>query len=132
MLLLIAFTASFGACDSRESKEITCDEIIKVYEDAGYYVFHGQHCGEEGYQYRCYICVKTSENDPSDQAYFTTYWTEEEAEEAAEIDKYHIAKWIFALPFGEYRWLKTGTYGAIEYSYYNSEMIKPFKSLTKK
>ena len=32
---------------------------------------------------------------------------------------------------GESRWLKTGTYGKIEYSYYSSELIKPFNELIK-
>ena len=32
---------------------------------------------------------------------------------------------------GESRWLKTGTYGKIEYSYYNSKLIKPFNELIK-
>ena len=133
ILLLFSVVVSFIACGSNgEVKELTCDEIVKAYEEAGYYVTHGEHCGEEGYHYRCYIVVKFNEEDnPADYIYFTTYWNEEEAQKATEIDKYHIVKWIFALPFGEYRWLKAKTYGKISYSYYNSEMVKPFNELIK-
>ena len=52
-------------------------------------------------------------------------------EETAETDKYNLAVWLYATVSGESRWLKTGTYGKIEYSYYNSKLIKPFNELIK-
>ena len=130
ILLLLSLTLPFASCGKKEVRELDCADIIAAYEDAGYYVTHSQHCNEEGYHYRCYIAVQLNEeDDPSDHLYITTYWTEEEAEEAAKTDRYHIVKWIFALPFGEYRWLKSGTYGTIEYSTYNRKMLKPLKAL---
>lgn len=132
ILLLLSFALSLAACGNSEPIEIGCEDIIKAYEDAGYYVIHGENCGVEGSLYRCYICVKLNEeDDPADHLYITTYWTEEEAKEAAKIDEYHIVKWIFALPFGETRWLKSGYYGTIEYSSYNSKLLKPLEELMK-
>ncbi len=132
IVLLLSLVLSLSACGKGEPREIDCSDIIKAYEDAGYSVTHTQHCNEEGYHYRCFIAVQLNEqDDPSDHLYITTYWTEEEAKQAERTDRYHIVTWIFALPFGEYRWLKSGTYGTIEYSTYNRKMLKPFKKLTK-
>ena len=127
---LLPFIFSFVSCNTNtEEKDITCEEIVKVYEDAGYYVSHGRH-QEKDFPYYCHITVKKNETDvEADHIYFTTYWTKEQAEEAAEVDEYHFVKWLIGLPLGEYRWLSVGTYGKIEYSYYDSEMIKPFNQL---
>lgn len=129
-LMVVVFTVNLLSCKTKKPKDIQCSEIISVYENKGYYVIHGQDCGNEEADYKCYICVKLNKEDvPTDHAYIITYWTEEAAKEAAKTDRYHIVKWIFALPFGETRWLKSGYYGKIEYSSYNSKMLKPLKSL---
>lgn len=129
ILLLISLCVSFTACGQSEPKEISCEDIIKVYEDAGYYVTHGEHKDEADSSQLCYIKANLTEDPDSDYIYFITCFTEEQAEEAAERDKYNLAVWLYATAVGESRWLKTGTYGNIEYSYYNSELIKPFNKL---
>ena len=73
----------------------------------------------------CFVC------GCSDLAEIKLYYTEEEAKEAADLDNYHIAKWLVAVMFGEGRWLKSGQYGKIEYSSYNSKLLKPLKELMK-
>ena len=102
-----------------------------MYEDAGYYVTHGEHKAEAESSQLCYIKASLTEDSDSDYIYFITCFTEEQAEEAAETDKYNLAVWLYATVSGESRWLKTGTYGKIEYSYYNSKLIKPFNELIK-
>ena len=129
ILLLISLCVSFTACGQSEPKEISCEDIIKVYEDAGYYVTHGEHKDDADSSQLCYIKANLTEDPDSDYIYFITCFTEEQAEEAAERDKYNLAVWLYATAVGESRWLKTGTYGNIEYSYYNSELIKPFNKL---
>lgn len=130
ILLLISLCVSFTACGQSEPKEISCEDIIKVYEDAGYYVTHGEHKDEaDSSSQLCYIKANLTEDPDSDYIYFITCFTEEQAEEAAERDKYNLAVWLYGTAVGESRWLKTGTYGNIEYSYYNSELIKPFNKL---
>ena len=132
IILLLSFTLSFTACgNSSEPKEISCEEIIAAYEDAGYFVTHGEHKAEAESSQLCYIKASLTEDSDSDYIYFITCFTDEQAEEAAETDKYNLAVWLYAAVSGESRWLKTGTYGKIEYSYYNSKLIKPFNELIK-
>ena len=132
IILLLSFALSFTACgNSTEPKEISCEEIIAAYEDAGYFVAHGEHKDEAESSQLCYIKASLTEDSDSDYIYFITCFTDEQAKEAAETDKYNLAVWLFATVSGESRWLKTGTYGKIEYSYYNSELIKPFNDLIK-
>ena len=132
IILLLSFALSLTACgNNAEPKEITCDDIIKAYEDAGYYVTHGEHKYEAESSQLCYIKANLTEDSDSDYIYFITCFTEEQAEEAAETDKYNLAVWLYATVSGESRWLKAGTYGKIEYSYYNSKLIKPFNELVK-
>lgn len=130
-LLIFAFMLSLFACGRSEIKDISCDDIIKAYEDAGYYVSHGEHKDESESSELCYIKANISEDDDSDYIYFITCFTEEQAKEIAKRDKYNWAIWLYATVVGERRWLKSGTYGKIEYSYYNSELIKPFQDLIK-
>lgn len=132
IILLLTFAISLTACgDNAEPKEITCEDIIKAYEDAGYYVTHGEHKDEAESSQLCYIKASLTEDDGSDYIYFIPCFTEEQAKEAEKTDKYNLAVWLYATVSGESRWLKTGTYGKIEYSYYNSKLIKPFYELIK-
>ena len=132
IILLLSFALSLTACgNSTEPKEISCADIIKAYEDAGYYVTHGDHKDEAESSQLCYIKANLTEDSDSDYIYFITCFTEEQAKEAAETDKYNLAVWLYATVSGESRWLKTGTYGKIEYSYYNPKLIKPFNELIK-
>ena len=132
IILLLSFALSLTACgNSTEPKEISCEDIIKAYEDAGYFVTHGDHKDEAESSQLCYIKANLTEDSDSDYIYFITCFTEEQAEEAVETDKYNLAVWLYATVSGESRWLKTGTYGKIEYSYYNPKLIKPFNELIK-
>ena len=130
LLSLLSLCFSFTACgNSTEPKEISCEDIIKAYEDAGYLVTHGEHKDEAEISQLCYIKASLTEDSDSDYIYFITCFTDEQAKEAAETDKYNLAVWLYAAVSGESRWLKTGTYGKIAYSYYNSKLIKPFNEL---
>ena len=132
IILLLSICFSFTACgNNTELKEISCEDIIKAYEYAGYYVTHGKHKDESEGSQLCYIKAYLTEDSDSDYIYFITCFTEEQAKEAAETDKYNWAVWMYATVSGENRWLKTGTYGKIEYSYYNPKLIKPFEDLIK-
>ena len=129
--LLLSLCFSAVACSKSETKEISCEDIISAYEDAGYYVTHGEHKDESESSQLCYIKASLTEDPDSDYIYFIICFTEEQAKEAAKTDKYNLAVWLYATVSGESRWLKTGTYGKIEYSYYNSKLIKPFNELMK-
>ena len=133
IILLLSFVLSLAACGNHTTapKEISCEDIIKAYEDAGYYVTHGAHKDEAESGQICYIKANVTADSDSDYIYFITCLTEEQAEEAREIDEYNLFVWFYATISGESRWLKTGTYGKIEYSYYNPDLIKPFNELIK-
>ena len=131
IVFLLSLCLSFTACGEEAPREISCEEIIAAYEDAGYYVVHGEHRDEADGAPLCYIKASLTEASDSDYIYFTTCFTEEQAKEARETDKYNIFVWFFGAIGGESRWLKTGTYGKIEYSYYNPKFIKPFNELIK-
>lgn len=130
-ILAVLLCITFVSCGKVEPKELSCEDIIKAYEDAGYYVMHGEHKDEADSAQLCYIKANLTEDEDSDYIYFITCFTEEQAEEAAKTDKYNLAVWLYAAVSGESRWLKTGTYGKIEYSYYNPKLIEPFNELIK-
>ncbi len=131
-LTAVLCVCSLASCKSSpQPKEITCEDIIRAYEDAGYFVTHGAHKDEAESTQLCYIKANVTEDSDSDYIYFITCFTEEQAEEARQIDKYNLFVWFYGTMNGESRWLKTGTYGKIAYSYYSSELIKPFNELVK-
>ena len=129
IFLLLSLFLTFTACNKAEPREISCEDIISAYEAAGYSVAHGAHSEVANESQLCYIRANISDAPDSDYIYFIICATKEQAEEARMTDKYNLVKWIYATLGGESRWLKTGTYGNIEYSYYNSKLIKPFKEL---
>jgi len=129
ILLSVLLCFLFVACGKSEPRELSCEELIAAYEEAGYYVAHGEHQEETDSPRRCYIKASISQEPDSDYIYFTTCFTEEQAEEVREIDKYNLIIWFYAAISGESRWLKTGTYGKIAYSYYDPALIEPFQEL---
>jgi len=131
ILLLLSLALSLTACGGQTPKEISCEEIIEAYEDAGYCVTHGEHKTQDDSAQLCYIKANLTEDSDSDYVYFITCFTEQQAKEAAARDKYNLGVWLYAAAVGESRWLKSGTYGKIAYSYYNPKLIKPFETLIK-
>ena len=129
LLFCCTLLACFGCTTTMgEVKPVTCEEVIQAYENAGYYVRHYEQ--EETSDYYCYMNITKTENQTdNDFIYFHFYKTEEQAKQAAKEKEYNLAIWIFALPFGETRWLHSKTYGTIQYDYYASDMEKPFKDL---
>jgi hypothetical protein len=130
-LLFIFFSLNIVSCNKTVIKDLSCADIIKAYENTGYYVSHGEHKDKENSSSLCYIKACISETPESDYIYFTTCFTERQPEEVAKSDKYNLAIWFYAAVSGETRWLTSKTYGRIACSYYNPETIKPFNDLIK-
>lgn len=127
IVLSLIFTAS--ACGKSEPRDISCDEIIHAYGEAGYSnVFH-RHGSENGYEEECYIIVYQDKALGSDLVQIRIFKTESEASEAAESNGYNAILWMMGIINGEGRWLKSGYYGKVEYSSYNSEMLQPLEDL---
>ena len=51
VLMLALFAVNLLSCKNKTAKDIECSEIISVYEKSGYYVIHGQDCGNEEKDY---------------------------------------------------------------------------------
>ena len=132
ILLLLFLALSLTACGNSEPKEITCEEIIAAYDDAGYNVFHN-HDAPVYYdlnQY-CYIKISDPDDPENNYLYVTRYFTEEDAKAAAEDLEFNPVLWGFFCIFGEWRWLHTGYYGDLTYETFDKKMIKPLKELMK-
>ena len=126
LILLIVFSAFLCSCKEEVTKEITCDRIVAAYEEAGYWVWHSNH--DESEDEYCHIRAQKEEED-EDYIYFRLFQTEEGAKKAKEQEEYNVAVWLFAMMFGEYRWCHSKRYGTIQYSYYDSSLVKPFNKL---
>lgn len=122
--MLAVFTLFFVGCAPKSGKEITAEEIIKAYEDAGCEVEISDHTDDPEIGYYSIVATKGEEF-----IYIHIYDSDEKAEAETKERKWNIVLWIYALPFGEYRWLKSKTYENIHYEYFNREMAKPLKEL---
>lgn len=132
IVLLLSLCFSFTACgNSTEPKEISCEDIIKAYEDAGYTVLYHGHENDEVYndlgQY-CAFEIRDPDNEDN-YMYVHRYFNEEDAKAANEEAEFHPVLWLFFGIFGEWRWLHTGCYGDLTYETFDRKMIKPLKEL---
>ena len=132
IVLLLSLCFSFTACGNRaEPKEISCEEIIAAYKDAGYTVLYHGHENDTVYndlgQY-CAFEIRDPDNEDN-YMYVHRYFNEEDAKAANEEAKFHPVLWLFFGIFGEWRWLHTGCYGDLTYETFDRKMIKPLKEL---
>lgn len=124
-LIILFITITLSACNNVEQKELTCGEIIQAYEEAGYAnIFH-----EENESNEFYIIIYKTENINFDLAEINIYSSTEAAKDAANKKRYNIAIWFISAFLGETRWLESGHYGNIQYSSYDSKLLKPLKEL---
>ena len=132
IILLLSFALSFTACgNSTEPKEISCEEIIAAYEDAGYTVLYHSHENDTVYndlgQY-CAFEIRDPDNEDN-YMYVHRYFNEEDAKAANEEAELHPILWLFFGIFGEWRWLHTGCYGDLTYETFDYKMILPLREL---
>ncbi len=133
ILLLLSFCFSFTACSNSKPKEITCEEIITAYKEAGYSVLYHGHENDTVYNdlgIYCSFEIRDPNNEDN-YMYVDRYFTEEEAQAANEEQQFNPILWLFFGVFGEWRWLHTGYYGDLTYSTFDWKMIKPLKELMK-
>ena len=133
ILLLLSFALSLVACGKSEPKEISCEEIIKAYKDAGYSVLYHGHENDTVYNDLGQYCAFEirDPNDDDNYMYVHRYFNEEDAKAASKERQFNPILWLFFGIFGEWRWLHVGCYGNIEYETFDRKMIKPLKELMK-
>lgn len=125
-ILCAALLLSCFGC-SKQTKEITCADVIAAYEKAGYEVFHKDESYEENGV--CYVRADDPKSD--DYIYFEFFEDAESAEAYAESRQWNVVLWLFSVIYSDPTWLTTKTYGNIEYEYDNDELIRPFNELIK-
>ena len=133
ILLLLSLCFSFVGCKGSEPKEISCEEIIAAYKEAGYTVlYHGHENDESYHDLGMYCCFEIRDpNDEDNYMYVDRYFNEEDAKAADKENRFNPVLWLFCGVFGEWRWLHTGRYGDLTYSTFDRKMIKPLNELLK-
>ena len=132
LLCLCALTLSFVACGKTEVREITCEEIVKVYEDAGYTVEHHNHCeNATDADVWCSMLIEDPENPRRNYLYIDRYSTADGAKDADKKTAYNPVTWFLFGIHGEWRWLRSKSYGDIHYHGFEREMMRPLHSITK-
>lgn len=128
MLLFAAMVLSlFAGCTSKQDKEVTCQEVIAAYQEAGYTVYHRDY-PEKEYGYLC--CIEI-ESEDGDHISFNFFDTDKEAEAYAEERQWNWALWLYTAAMFQPTWLTTETYGSIEIEYDDDDLYKPFKELVR-
>ncbi len=123
IFLCIVFALPLFGCKG-EQREITCEEVVTAYKEAGYSVSHFHD--QEGYDFTCDVSI---ENDDGETIYFYFYETAEEAE--ANHREYHVLIWLFSVIYGDPTWVYTETYRNIEIEYTDKALYEPFAELIK-
>ena len=129
LIIAIFLVITLSSCDNDNivsEKEITCEDIIKVYEKAGYEIFH-KETTDQDYDWNCYI--KCTAPDSDDYISFYIFDTNEEASNYADGRDWNILLYFFSELFGDSSWLKTKSYNNIAIEYDQKELYKPFESL---
>lgn len=127
LLAFLVFT-TLASCKNKEIKEITPEEVIAAYDEAGYDVWHSEE-DDDPIEGERYTVRATHEN--GDYIFFHFFDTAKNAEAYAEKREYNLLLWLFSAIYGEPHWLKTKTYGNIEIEYADKELYEPFKELIK-
>ena len=133
ILLLLALAISFTSCTQKEVKEISCEELIEAYENAGYWVLYHGHESDTAYNEEGIYCAFEirDPNNEDNYMYVNRCFSEEEARTLTKERKFNVVLWLFFGIFGEWRWLHVGSYGDIEYETFDYKMLQPLKELTK-
>lgn len=133
ILLLLSLCFSFTACIKSEPREISCEEIISAYEENGFVLCYHNHDDPLYYEFNesCHIEIEDPEDPDRNYIYITRYFTEEDARAMEKERRFNVIIWLFFGVFGEWRWMKNGAYGEVYYETFDSEILKPFKELTR-
>ena len=125
LLLGMVILLNIAGC-SDEEREITCDQVIAAYEEAGYEIFHKEAAdGEQDYV--CY--VRATDPQSGEYIFFHFFYSTEAAESYADEQEWNPVLWLYSLVSAEPTWLTTKTYNTIEIEYDNGDLYKPFQTL---
>ena len=126
---IIAFSSAVSClgCSVSNPREISCQDVIDAYENAGYQVFHKDERDSETGQV-CYVRVE--DNDSDEYIYFAFFNSAESAKARAEQRQWNVFLWLFSVIYSDPQWVIAKTYGNIEYEYRSdTDLIDPFHRL---
>ena len=124
-LILVILMTALISCNNTK-KEITCEDVIQVYEEAGYKVFHKETTTDD-LKWDCY--VQCTAKDSEDYIVFHFFENNETATLYADEREWNVILFIFSCAMFEPTWLTTKTYNNIEIEYHKNYLYKPFESL---
>ena len=130
LLCLCAMVLPLVSCGKAEVREISCEEIVKVYEDAGYTVEHHNHReNDTEADVWCSMLIEDPKNPRRNYLYIDRYVTPEQAAAAAKRTAHNPVIWFVFGIHGEWRWLKSKHYGDMHYHTFDREMMKPLRAM---
>lgn len=126
VLIYAVVLAAFTACSTKPEKEVSCEDVISAYEEAGYVVEHIE-CSGKDYGYSCVVNITVEDYDST--ASFKFYETDEEAQVEADKRQWNVILWLYTSALFQPKWLHTKSYRNIEIEYDDSDLYKPFRDL---
>ena len=126
--LLMVVLLLLCSCSSKYHTDITPEEIVAVYEVAGFNV--SSHTYDEVLEYGQTGYVRADHPDGG-YIYFTVFETDEDAK-AYKKDFYHPGMMgLFSVIFGDPSWQRWEVYGCVVAEYDNPDFFEPFEELLK-
>lgn len=127
LIFIIAILFGLASCKNNVyEKQITCEDIIKVYEEAGFDIFH-KETTTQGYNWNCY--VKCTAPNSDEYIFFYIFETNDEALAYAKERDGNILLYLFSCIYGDSSWLRATTYNNITIEYDHKYLYKPFETL---
>ena len=128
MIAILVLTLLFSGCAAQTPRDVTPEEIVKAYQDAGYVVWSDMYDetldeGEIGY-------IQANHPD-GDYIYFTIFATEKEAQAYKEEYYHPLAMGLFSAIYGEPSLVRWEVHGNIVAEYDQPEFYEVFENLLK-
>lgn len=125
ILLCALILPTFTGCGAFRKKDITCEDVIAAYEDAGYEVEHIEY-SDKRYGWLCEVNVTTDDNN---FIYIKFFETDEEAKKYADESQWNAVLWMYSLTMLQPTWVHTERYQNIEIEYDKTSLYRPLKKL---
>ena len=128
IVLLFVTVLLLSGCSSQYRTDVTPEEIIAVYEAAGYNVSANTYDEKLEHSQISYI---QADHPDGDYIYFSIFENEEDAR-AFKEEFYHPGMMgLFSVIFGDPSWQRWEVYGCIVVQYDNPDFFEPFEELLK-
>lgn len=128
LLICAAVFSSVTACGAKQDKDVTCEDVIAAYEEAGYGVTHLEY-PDKDYGYLCNVIIRDSNGESSIS--FKFFETDAEAQAEADASQWNVILWLYSAAMFQPTWLHTEHYRNIEIEYDDTDLYGPFRDLIK-